>query len=101
MELLAISNKLETFNDCNDRIYADEQSLVMDDNGNPLICVFCQDKGKHEPNNCPNVRIASERKEILKRCQGCWFCLKNHIGTCAEREACEYCGKGSHNKALC
>ncbi|KAK5983951.1 hypothetical protein GCK32_008183, partial [Trichostrongylus colubriformis] len=101
MELQAVTLKLKGLRNCHERIFKDEQWPFTNKEGKPVRCVFCEATGYHLSDNCPNVRLTEERKQIVKTKEVCWFCLKGHQGECFARRQCAYCASTNHHQAIC
>ena len=68
--------------------------------GNGRKCVFCD--GDHWSNKCRIVSDVQARKDLLKKGNRCFMCLKtDHISrNCQKTKPCFYCKK-LHNSAVC
>eukprot|EP00794_Sanderia_malayensis_P002436 gene2436-biopygen1319 len=64
-------------------------------------CDFCL--GPHQSSKCTKHVTVKERKDVLKKYNRCFRCLKrgHMVRSCAIKENCKKCAQSSHHEAIC
>ncbi|KAK5980695.1 hypothetical protein GCK32_007999 [Trichostrongylus colubriformis] len=76
------------------------QTIILRPEERYLRCGFCDAKGEHYSDSCPQFRTVEERRRMI-RCKFCLDTMHSSRNCTRPMKRCKYCRLENHHTAIC